>query len=262
MIPTARVWLARDLKAKPFLETSAKIERIGVPGGAEADATHIYVAKADAPRAGHVLVAGRARGRPEGPGDRQRRRRGGPSGARAGRAGSGVRDAHARVGERGRLQADDAGPARRDAAPALRRRVRSRRTSRSSSPSRRRSSARAGPAVRWWTSSRRPRAASRIATSASSTSRSTRGTIRRRATTAGCGSGRSRPSRGPSSSGPTGWSSSASRGRSPCASWRPWSLPGRCVDAATRRAQWRTGATARCAIGGEARLRRRRRGAR
>ena len=43
-IPTARVWLARDLKARPFLATSAKIERIGVPGGAEADATHIYVA--------------------------------------------------------------------------------------------------------------------------------------------------------------------------------------------------------------------------
>jgi hypothetical protein len=45
MLPTARVWVARALDAKPFLETTAKLERIGVPGGAEADATHIYVVK-------------------------------------------------------------------------------------------------------------------------------------------------------------------------------------------------------------------------
>jgi hypothetical protein len=44
MLPTARLWLARALDAKPFLESTAKLERIGVPGGAEADATHIYVA--------------------------------------------------------------------------------------------------------------------------------------------------------------------------------------------------------------------------
>jgi hypothetical protein len=43
-LPTARVWVATALDAKPFLETSAKLERIGVPGGAEADASHIYVA--------------------------------------------------------------------------------------------------------------------------------------------------------------------------------------------------------------------------
>ena len=43
MLPTARVWVARALDAEPFLETTAKLERIGVPGGAEADATHIYV---------------------------------------------------------------------------------------------------------------------------------------------------------------------------------------------------------------------------
>jgi hypothetical protein len=43
-LPTARVWLARGLEQKPFLESSAKLERIGVPGGAEADSTHIYVA--------------------------------------------------------------------------------------------------------------------------------------------------------------------------------------------------------------------------
>jgi len=43
MLPTARVWVARALDAKPFLETTAKLERIGVPGGAEADSTHLYV---------------------------------------------------------------------------------------------------------------------------------------------------------------------------------------------------------------------------
>ncbi|HXG75747.1 MAG TPA: hypothetical protein VNJ53_04185 [Gaiellaceae bacterium] len=45
LVPTARVWVARSLESEPFLETEAKLERIGVPGGAEADATHIYVAR-------------------------------------------------------------------------------------------------------------------------------------------------------------------------------------------------------------------------
>jgi hypothetical protein len=44
-LPTARLWVAKGLEAKPFLESSAKLERIGVPGGAEADATHLYVAR-------------------------------------------------------------------------------------------------------------------------------------------------------------------------------------------------------------------------
>jgi hypothetical protein len=44
-LPTARVWVARSLEAKPFLESSAKLERIGIPGGAQADSTHIYVAR-------------------------------------------------------------------------------------------------------------------------------------------------------------------------------------------------------------------------
>ena len=43
-LPTARIWVARALESRPFLESEAKLERIGVPGGAEADATHIYVA--------------------------------------------------------------------------------------------------------------------------------------------------------------------------------------------------------------------------
>ena len=44
-LPTARLWVSRKLDAKPFLESSAKLERIGIPGQAEADSTHIYVAR-------------------------------------------------------------------------------------------------------------------------------------------------------------------------------------------------------------------------
>ena len=51
-LPTARVWVANALDAAPFQETEAKLERIGVPGGYEADATHIYVATLKLPRAG------------------------------------------------------------------------------------------------------------------------------------------------------------------------------------------------------------------
>ncbi len=51
-LPTARVWVANSLDSAPFLETEAKLERIGVPGGDEADATHIYVASFRLPRAG------------------------------------------------------------------------------------------------------------------------------------------------------------------------------------------------------------------
>jgi len=51
-LPTARVWLARGLEEPPFLESTAKLERIGVPGGAEADSTHIYVARLDIPKPG------------------------------------------------------------------------------------------------------------------------------------------------------------------------------------------------------------------
>lgn len=51
-LPTARVWVAEALDALPFLEASAKLERIGVPGGEEADASHIYVAQLQLPRPG------------------------------------------------------------------------------------------------------------------------------------------------------------------------------------------------------------------
>jgi hypothetical protein len=51
-LPRARVWVARGLDARPFLESSAKLERIGVPGGEVADASHIYVARLRLPRPG------------------------------------------------------------------------------------------------------------------------------------------------------------------------------------------------------------------
>ena len=57
-LPTAHVWVARGLKEKPFLEGEAKLERIGVPGGAEADSTHIYVSRLRLPEPGkYWLVA-------------------------------------------------------------------------------------------------------------------------------------------------------------------------------------------------------------
>jgi hypothetical protein len=51
-LPTARVWVSEALDRTPFLETDAKLERIGVPGGDEADATHIYVVTVRLPHPG------------------------------------------------------------------------------------------------------------------------------------------------------------------------------------------------------------------
>jgi hypothetical protein len=51
-LPTAHVWVANSLDSPPFLETEAKLERIGLPGGDVADATHIYVSRFRLPRAG------------------------------------------------------------------------------------------------------------------------------------------------------------------------------------------------------------------
>jgi hypothetical protein len=63
-LPTARVWVADALDASPFLETEAKLERIGVPGGDEADATHIYVAHFRVPRAGTYWLLAEPEGGP------------------------------------------------------------------------------------------------------------------------------------------------------------------------------------------------------
>jgi hypothetical protein len=50
--PTARVWVARGLKQTPFVETTARNEPIGVPGGATADVGSIYVARVRLPAPG------------------------------------------------------------------------------------------------------------------------------------------------------------------------------------------------------------------
>ena len=50
--PTARVWMARGLQQKPYAETVARLEPIGVPGGAKADAQNIYVAHVPTPTPG------------------------------------------------------------------------------------------------------------------------------------------------------------------------------------------------------------------
>ncbi len=63
-LPTARVWVAKALDAAPFLESSAKLERIGVPGGATADASHIYVATLPLPRAGTYWLLAEPEGGP------------------------------------------------------------------------------------------------------------------------------------------------------------------------------------------------------
>ena len=54
--PTARVWIAHGLKQKPPAETTAKLEPIGVPGGATADAQNIYVTSIEAPTPGTYWI--------------------------------------------------------------------------------------------------------------------------------------------------------------------------------------------------------------
>lgn len=50
--PTARVWVSRGLRQKPFAETTATLIPVGVPGGAQADAQNVYVATVDTPKPG------------------------------------------------------------------------------------------------------------------------------------------------------------------------------------------------------------------
>lgn len=44
LLPSARIWVANGLEAKPFLLSTAKLERIEVPGESQGLSTHIYVA--------------------------------------------------------------------------------------------------------------------------------------------------------------------------------------------------------------------------
>jgi hypothetical protein len=50
--PTARVWVATSLSARPFEQTTATSETVGVPGGAQAPVGTIYVAHVRLPKPG------------------------------------------------------------------------------------------------------------------------------------------------------------------------------------------------------------------
>ena len=58
--PTARVWVARTRDGKPFQQTVARLEPIGVPGGyVDADAQSIYIAHLRIPKPGRYWVLAR-----------------------------------------------------------------------------------------------------------------------------------------------------------------------------------------------------------
>jgi hypothetical protein len=50
--PTARIWVARGLKQRPFAQTTARSEKIGVKGSDPADAKEIFVTHLQLPKAG------------------------------------------------------------------------------------------------------------------------------------------------------------------------------------------------------------------
>ena len=54
--PSAKVWLARSLKAKPFIETTARSEPIGIEGGESADVGAIFVTELDLEQPGTYWV--------------------------------------------------------------------------------------------------------------------------------------------------------------------------------------------------------------
>ena len=58
--PTARVWIARSLEARPFQQTLARLEPIGIPGvSTGADAPALYVARLRVPEPGKYYVLAR-----------------------------------------------------------------------------------------------------------------------------------------------------------------------------------------------------------
>lgn len=65
-LPSARVWIAKGLEETPFLETEARLERVGIPGKTEADASHIYVARFRVSEAGRYWLLAE----PEGAGEK------------------------------------------------------------------------------------------------------------------------------------------------------------------------------------------------
>jgi hypothetical protein len=63
--PRARVWLARGLKQKPFFETTARLEPVGVPGGVGADALALYVAEMSVDKPGKYWMLAEPVGAPQ-----------------------------------------------------------------------------------------------------------------------------------------------------------------------------------------------------
>jgi hypothetical protein len=63
--PTAHVWVSKGLEQKPFAETTARLEPIGVPGGEKADAGSIFVTRLDTPSPGTYWYLAKPVGGPE-----------------------------------------------------------------------------------------------------------------------------------------------------------------------------------------------------
>ena len=57
--PTAEVWVARGLRDKPFEHHVARLEAVGIAGGARSDASHLYVAHLTIARPGKYWVLAR-----------------------------------------------------------------------------------------------------------------------------------------------------------------------------------------------------------
>jgi hypothetical protein len=63
--PQARVWVSRGLERPPFEQRKARLEQVGVPGGARGDVSHLYVVHLVVPRPGKYWVLAKpAGGRP------------------------------------------------------------------------------------------------------------------------------------------------------------------------------------------------------
>lgn len=60
--PTADVWIARSRDSVPFAHTTARLERVGVPGGSTAYSATTYVAHFRVPSPGRYWVLARPRG--------------------------------------------------------------------------------------------------------------------------------------------------------------------------------------------------------
>lgn len=61
--PTARFWVSRSLRAKPFAETVARLEPVGVAGvSVDDEVKALYVAHVHVPKPGHYYILARPKG--------------------------------------------------------------------------------------------------------------------------------------------------------------------------------------------------------